>query len=170
MKLIRNTFAIAAVTIMTGCASIVGSPDQSVVIHSTPSNANVTITDEKMVEVHSGVTPVTVQLRKSDGSYFGGKEYTVEISKQGYESRTMMIKSAPNGWYIGGNLIFGGLIGWLVVDPLTGSMYNLSPDTINAALGESVSSNENGESEIKLVLVEDVPGNLRDKMEPIGNI
>lgn len=170
MKLIRNTFAIAAVTMVTGCASIVGDPEQSVIINSTPSSANVMITDEKMAEIHSGVTPVTVQLRKSDGSYFGGKTYTVEISKEGYESRTLMINSTPNGWYVAGNLVFGGLIGWLVVDPLTGSMYNLSPDTINATLGESVASNESGASEITLVLVEDVPSNLRDKMELIGNI
>src|SRR5690554_2651063 len=100
MKLIRNTFAIAAVTMVTGCASIVGDPEQSVIINSTPSSANVMITDEKMAEIHSGVTPVTVQLRKSDGSYFGGKTYTVEISKEGYESRTLMINSTPNGWYV----------------------------------------------------------------------
>lgn len=170
MKSIRSTFSIAAVTLMTGCASIVGDTEQVVTISSTPSSANVTITDEKMVEVHSGKTPMTVQLRKSDGSYFGGKTYTVEISKDGYKSRTMMINSSPNGWYIGGNLIFGGLIGWLIVDPMTGAMYNLSPDVIDATLGESVTRAEDGKSEITLVLLEDVPSEMREKMELIGKI
>ena len=170
MKMLKMTAAIAAVSLMTGCATIVGEKEQSITINSSPSNANVLITDERSMEVHSGSTPTTVQLRKSDGSYFGGKTYTVEISKEGYESRTMMINASPNGWYIGGNLIFGGLIGWLIVDPLTGAMYNLTPDTLNASLGESVATTENGESEITLVLIEDVPTHMLDEMQYLGKI
>jgi hypothetical protein len=169
MKMLKLTTAIAIVSLMTGCASIVGEKEQSVTINSSPSNADVLITDERSMEVHSGTTPSTVQLRKSDGSYFGGKSYTVEISKEGYESRTMMISSSPNGWYIGGNLIFGGFIGWLIVDPLTGAMYNLTPDTLNASLGESVVTTDS-DSEITLVLVEDVPNHMIDKMQYLGQI
>lgn len=170
MKMLKITAAISVLAMMTGCATIVGDKDQAVTINSSPSQANVLITDERSMEVHSGTTPATVQLRKSDGSYFGGKTYTVEISKDGYDSRTMMINSTPNGWYIGGNLLFGGLIGWLIVDPLTGAMYNLTPDTLNTSLGESVASNADGDSEITLVLVEDVPSEMLDKMEYIGKI
>ncbi|MGJ7462771.1 hypothetical protein ACR80S_16890 [Halomonas sp. MA07-2] len=170
MKMHKLTTAIATLSIMTGCATIVGDKEQTVTINSSPSTANVMITDERSMEVHSSTTPTTVQLRKSDGSYFGGKTYTVEISKDGYASRTMMINSSPNGWYIGGNLLFGGLIGWLIVDPLTGAMYNLTPDSINASLGESVASNSDGVSEITLVLVEDVPSHMRDKMQYLGKI
>lgn len=170
MKMLKLTAAIATLSMMTGCASIVGDKSQSVTINSSPSNADVVITDERMMEIHSDTTPTTVVLNKSDGSYFGGKTYNVEISKDGYESRTMMINSSPNGWYIGGNLVFGGIIGWLIVDPLSGAMYNLTPDNINASLGESVATSEEGDSEITLVLVEDVPSELLDKMEYIGQI
>jgi hypothetical protein len=170
MKKLKITAAVASLSLLAGCASIVGEKDQTVTINSSPSNASVLITDERSMEVHSGTTPTTVQLRKADGSYFGGKTYTVELAKDGYESRTMMINSTPNGWYIGGNLIFGGLIGWLIVDPLTGAMYNLSPDTLNASLGESVVANSESDSEITLVLVEDVPAYMVDKMEYLGKI
>jgi len=170
MKMLKMTAAIATVSLMTGCATIVGEKEQSITINSSPSNANVLITDERSMEVHSGSTPTTVQLRKSDGSYFGGKTYTVEISKDGYESRTMMINASPNGWYIGGNIIFGGLIGWLIVDPLTGAMYNLTPDTLNASLGENVATTAEGESEITLVLIEDVPTHMLDEMQYLGKI
>ena len=37
------------------------------------------------------------------------------------------IKPTPNGWYLAGNFIFGGLLGWLIVDPATGAMWNLKP-------------------------------------------
>ncbi|MDN3552893.1 PEGA domain-containing protein [Halomonas almeriensis] len=170
MKLLKITAAIATLTMMTGCASIVGEKEQTVTINSTPSNAEVLITDEKSQRVHSGSTPTTVQLRKADGSYFGGKSYNVEISKDGYEDRTMMINSTPNGWYVGGNLIFGGLIGWLIVDPLTGAMYNLSPDTINASLDESVATTEDGAQEISVVLIEDVPQEMRQDMQYLGKL
>ena len=38
-----------------------------------------------------------------------------------------------DGWYIGGNILVGGLIGWFIVDPLTGAMYTL-PKEVNADL------------------------------------
>lgn len=170
MQKIKLTVAIATLSLVTGCASIVGEKEQTVTINSSPSNANVLITDERSMEVHSGTTPTTVQLRKSDGSYFGGKTYSVELRKEGYASRTMTINSSPNGWYIGGNFIFGGLIGWLIVDPLTGSMYNLTPGTINTSLGESVAKKENGDSDITLVLMEDVPSHMHDQMQYLGKI
>lgn len=170
MKALKLTAAIATLSIMTGCASIVGEREQSVTINSSPNNANILITDERRSEVYSGSTPTTVQLRKSDGSYFGGKTYTVELSKEGYEDRRVTIHSRPNGWYIGGNIVFGGLIGWLIVDPLTGAMYNLTPSTVNATLGEKVASTEGGGSEITLVLLENVPSEMLDRMDYIGQM
>ncbi|PMR69401.1 hypothetical protein [Halomonas heilongjiangensis] len=170
MKLVKCAAALAIIASMTGCASIVGDKDQSITINSTPSKAQVLIIDETSKEVFAGETPTTVQLRKADGSYFGGKSYTVHIAKEGFQERTMMINSTPNGWYIGGNLVFGGLIGWLIVDPFTGAMYNLTPDQINTTLGESVASNDNGGNEINLVLLQDVPASLQDEMALIGHI
>jgi hypothetical protein len=38
-----------------------------------------------------------------------------------------------SGWYIG-NILFGGLIGMLVVDPQTGAMYRLEPKSLDATL------------------------------------
>ncbi|WP_240470546.1 PEGA domain-containing protein [Halomonas halocynthiae] len=170
IKMLKLTAAIVTLSVMTGCASIVGEREQSVTISSSPSNASVMITDERRDEVYSGTTPTTVQLRKSDGSYFGGKTYTVELSKEGYDNRSVIINSRPNGWYIGGNLVFGGLIGWFIVDPLTGAMYNLTPNSINATLGEKVVTTEDGGSEITLVLIEDVPAEMRNKMKYIGQM
>jgi len=43
-----------------------------------------------------------------------------------------------SGWYWG-NILIGGLIGMLVVDPLTGAMYKL-PDGANANLGNPLTA------------------------------
>ena len=162
--------ALSLIMFLTGCASIVGETDQPVTINSSPDDAEVTITDETSQKVHTGRTPTTVQLAKSDGSYFGGKTYTVNIDKAGFESRDVRIESKANGWYIGGNLIFGGLIGWLVVDPLTGAMYNLKPDSVNATLGDQVSTTEDGTRVLRVSLVKDISEDSRSEMEYIGQI
>ena len=39
-----------------------------------------------------------------------------------------------NAWYLG-NILFGGIIG-LVIDPITGAIYNLTPKQINAQLAQ----------------------------------
>jgi len=77
--------------------------------------------------------------------------------------RTVKVETSPNGWYIAGNIVFGGIIGWFIVDPFSGAMYNLSPESINADLGEKTSS-INGVTSFKIVLLEDVPMEFRDKM------
>jgi hypothetical protein len=38
---------------------------------------------------------------------------------------------------VGGNIVFGGLIGWFLVDPFSGKMYNKAPETITANLAAS---------------------------------
>ncbi|MEP4558495.1 hypothetical protein [Cobetia amphilecti] len=168
MKVKYIVGAMISVLSLSGCATIVGERDESITLNSSPSNADILITDEKGQEVLSATTPSTVQLKKADGSYFGGKTYTVEVSKAGYDSRTITIESSANGWYIAGNLLFGGLIGYLIVDPLTGAMYNLSPNDINASLDESVARAEDGGKVLNVVLLEDVPSRLRDELVLIG--
>jgi hypothetical protein len=46
------------------------------------------------------------------------------------------LDSSVSGWYFG-NLAFGGVIGMLIVDPLTGAMFNLTPDKIDQPLTSS---------------------------------
>ncbi|MCI0511534.1 hypothetical protein C8E00_106126 [Chromohalobacter marismortui] len=169
LKMTAAAICAAGMVSLSGCASIVGDKDQQVTINSTPSQAQVVITDETNKDIFQGETPTTVTLKKADGSYFGGKHYSVTLRKDGYESRTIAISSSPNGWYIGGNLVFGGLIGWLIVDPLTGAMYTLSPNEIHPTLGESVAQRE-GAQELNLVLIKDVPDELRSNMQLLGQI
>ena len=112
--------------------------------------------------VFTGETPATVTLAKGDG-YFHGKDYTITISKTGYADQVVVVESSPNGWYILGNLLFGGLIGWFIVDPLTGAMWNLTPDAIDAELVTNTES-KNGTQSLTIVLLENVPEGLRGKM------
>lgn len=155
---------LASVLVLGGCASIVGERNQLIPIASDPDQASVVIIDEGGRQVFNGTTPTSVTLPKSDGSYWGKKTYTVTITKPGYASREIPIESNANGWYIAGNLVFGGLIGWFIVDPFNGGMYTLSPKQIETELGRQAAR----DGGIAIVLLESVPERLRAQMRPLN--
>lgn len=120
----------------SGCASILHGGSRSVTINSDPAGAKVRIVRaDNGWGVHNGVTPLTVSLPPRRG-YFKGQSYNVKIEMEGYQTVEVAIRPTLSGWYLG-NVIFGGLIGMIVVDPLTGSMWNLSPDRIERTLSPS---------------------------------
>ena len=169
MKSIIKPLSLIMLLIFTGCATIVGDRTHLMLLNSTPSAATVEIVDETGTEIFKGQTPTSVTLEKSTGKYWGKKSYTVKISKDGFKIQTIPIIAKANGWYIGGNIIFGGLIGWFIVDPFNGAMYNLTPDKINASLGGKEAHNNSAtDGNISIVLLEDVPQYLRDKMVRIN--
>ncbi|WP_122858756.1 hypothetical protein [Pseudomonas viridiflava] len=125
-----SIIAIAAFAV-TGCASIVSDSKYPVAVTPSPSGAAYEIFNESGISVHSGVTPDEVTLRAGAG-YFDGEKYTVTYRKDGYTSSTQTLESGIDGWYWG-NIVIGGLIGMLIVDPATGAMYTL-PEKINSTL------------------------------------
>ncbi len=136
------SLSLAAVMFTSGCATIVGDKTQHVQVDSNPSGATFSIKDELGRVVAQGKTPQDVLLEKSDGSYFGKKDYLVTFIRENSESVTLPIKASANGWYIGGNFLFGGLIGWLLFDPFNGGMYTLHPKAVNAHLPQKPVSAE----------------------------
>jgi len=168
MKKIVCILALAT-TLLGGCATIMGDKTQLMPISSTPSEASVLITDERGVQLFKGLTPTSVALQKSDGSYWGKKNFTVKISKKGYETQVIPVTAKANGWYIGGNLLFGGLIGWFIVDPYNGAMYTLTPEQISSTLSEKVAHNNSADDgSISIVLLQDVPASLLHKMKRVN--
>lgn len=107
----------------TGCASIISDSAYPVAITSIPDQADFVVTNQKGDKVHSGKTPSTVTL-KSGAGYFDGEKYSINLSKDGYKDQVTTVDTYLNGWYFG-NFAFGGLLGMLVIDPLTGAMWRL---------------------------------------------
>ena len=128
-----NIISVVVVFINLSCASIVSKSNYPVTIGSNPEEASISIANEDGVPVYKGKTPTTFVLESGAG-YFDGETYTVNFEKGGYISQTLILDSSVDGWYVG-NIIFGGLIGFFLVDPLTGAMYKL-PATAYATLSE----------------------------------
>lgn len=165
----RYTIAtLLAASLLSGCATLVGDSKQNVQLNSTPEGAQVTITNQAGKRVSTGETPMSVTLETSAG-YFDGEEYVVTFTKAGFEERTITVSASPNGWYIAGNLVFGGLIGWLVVDPLTGAMYSLSPEEVSADLEQGgVAYDDSRESAtLHVTLISELPQHARARLERI---
>ena len=112
---------------------ILGNSTQPVTINSEPSGSAILITDEADNAVFKGTTPTTVTLEKSTGHYFGAKKYTVKLSMDGYADKEMILSESPGGWYYC-NILLGGIIGMLLLDPWNGGMWSLSQDNIKPLL------------------------------------
>lgn len=126
MKAIALSF-VGALLLLSGCASIVSKSDWPVTISSSHPGVAFTVLNENGVAVANGATPTTITLSASDG-YFDGADYRVETP-----GGVTPLNSQLNGWYIG-NIVFGGLIGLLIVDPATGAMWRL-PEVVMVADG-----------------------------------
>ena len=116
----------------------------------------------------TGVTPATVTLKRGNG-FFQPAAYDVTFKKEGFQTKTVQVTGTVNGWYVA-NIIFGGLIGLLIVDPATGAMYTLNPSDINAVLDENQTASQKGQQSLTVMLVQDIPENLMSRAKYITTL
>jgi len=117
--------------LLNGCATIISGKTDKVTFTSVPEHATFQIKDEQGKAVHDGNTPASVVLDRGNG-YFDGQTYDVKFSAPGYKTQSLKLDTELNGWYMG-NLLFGGALGLLLVDPATGAMWDL-PEKMDAKL------------------------------------
>lgn len=156
MKKILVTSILAFTLGLNGCASIITGSSQVVTFTSVPESASIEIKNRKGKKIHTGQTPVTVSLKKGAG-YFKPEKYKVTFSKAGYQTKTVEVTGTLSGWYFG-NILFGGLIGILIVDPFTGAMYRLAPKDVNAVLeAQNLKEESNQKPTLAVILAQDIP-------------
>ncbi len=149
-----------------GCASIVHSGNRSITINSDPTGAKTTISKSSGEVVTVQTTPCTVKLDPKRG-YFKGQSYTVKLELPGYKTAEIELRPAMSGWYFG-NILFGGLIGMLAVDPVTGSMWNIEPGNIEQKLTTSQAAMVKNKTGFVVVLVSELTPNERTHMTKIN--
>ena len=158
---IRWIIPVFGAVMLAGCASIVAGSTDDIAISSEPTGATIKIVDETQGEIYSGSTPATVTLKKGSG-YFSGHTYEVTISQAGYAPQTVTLETSLSGWYLAGNLVFGGLIGWFIVDPISGAMWTIDPETVHGELASQTSRNDM--KSLTITLLENLPDDLRERM------
>lgn len=132
MRKLSLLFIVLASLFTTNCATIISGSKQNIKFASNPANASIFID-----EVQVGKTPFETKLERK-------REYDVMIKLDGYKPYETKLTKKFNAWYLG-NIILGGIIG-LIIDPITGAIYNLTPDQINAQLqqGTAFVDSKNG--------------------------
>jgi hypothetical protein len=165
-KMKRLLFAGIATLAMSGCATIFEGGTQPVTFKSVPDSASISVSNRAGEKIHAGTTPVTLTLKRGAG-YFKSETYAVQFSKEGFKPKEITVSGSVNGWYIA-NILIGGAIGMLIVDPITGAMYNLSPETVNASLETMDVKTSKTDGSLTIVLAEDLPKELWKQARPIA--
>ncbi len=158
-------FLFAVAMLFSSCATIIDGSNYPVSIRTNPPGADVTITNKFGEEIYKGQSPANITL-KSGAGYFSRAMYKVKLSSPGFKEKVIEINFRFNGWYIG-NIVLGGAIGWLIVDPLTGGMWKISnaEQTVDETLfrnntGASLSTSPN----LNIVDIKDVPNDMKGKL------
>jgi len=136
---------------------------QLTVIRTTQKK--ISITDKKGTEVYLGATPATVKLKAGAG-FFAKAEYQVKFSSPGYDDKIVPVLFKVDGWYFG-NILFGGLIGMLIVDPATGAMWKIEQEFINETLTKS-GSTASVNPEITVLSINEVPQSWKSHLIKIN--
>lgn len=146
---------------LSGCASIISGSTQTMTFQSTPEYSNITISNRAGNKIHVGQSPVTINLKRGAG-FFKPEKYQVTFEKEGFETKTINISSSINGWYVG-NILFGGWIGLLIVDPATGAMYTLDSKNSNVVLNDLKKDVAPNAQSLTIVSTDELPKDVLDK-------
>src|SRR4051812_10532435 len=123
---IPSVALLGCTLVLSSCATITRGVHEKLRVESDPPSANVVLsTGEK------GVTPtVFVEKRRRDN-------FTVTVSKSGYESQTVTVVSKAGGTGVtamaANAIVFGGLIG-MGVDATSGAYHSLYPNPVSITL------------------------------------
>ena len=102
-------FTAIIISILSGCATIVNDSQAPVTITSNPDGAKFIVSSGEQ-----GITPATIDLKR-------GSDYTIEITKPGYQPQTQVLNSHFDHWLEAtlGN-IWNDIIPGLIVDAIDG--------------------------------------------------
>lgn len=119
---IKSIFSLTYILIfyLTGCATILNTTTTEVELITSPTNAKITIDGKKF-----GNSPQVVNIER-------GINHTIKFELEGFEPYETQLTRKISLWFWGN--VFNGLLPGMIIDFLTGSMYNLIPDNLSVEL------------------------------------
>lgn len=131
---VRAAGIAVCATALSGCASIVSGGTYSVSVKSSVPGVRFTVRDSSTGErKFSGRTPTTVEL-ESSSAFFESAQYIIESKDERFPKISRELGAQLNPWYFGNFLLPGGIVGFLIVDPLSGAMWKL-PEEVYLTTG-----------------------------------
>ena len=154
----KNFATIALVFLLSSCATVFNRVNRPVQVDSTPTGLSIEIKDRDGKLIHTGTTPSTVTLSSKYG-FFTGQSYTITARQGGRVVGTSQLNAQVSPWYFG-NIVLGGLLGMVVIDPATGAMWTL-PKSVHVGPAPLAAA---AEGSVKILTLAEVPSNLRPKL------
>jgi hypothetical protein len=112
---------IAVLAGVTGCASVINGPKQTLEITSNPPGATALVLPQNT----SLTTPAVIEVGRK-------RVLTVLFDAPGYEQKTVYVNKQISG-AAHGNVLLGGAIG-IATDLENGSAFVLTPDPVHAEM------------------------------------
>jgi hypothetical protein len=162
LKLMSLMTMLVLCAAASGCATIVHGGPRMISVASAPPGAKVSIYDRDNNLVETNTTPFLAPL-PTKYRYFQGQTYRLVFEMPGHATSEVRLESSLSGWYLG-NILVGGLIGMLIVDPMTGAMYNLTPEKIEQPLSSNQAEVIRGKKGILVVLASQTTETERAQM------
>ena len=153
-RFVLRTTAGITLLASAACGTIINGSKQNVSFSSTPGGATVFVDNQQM-----GVTPVSLALSRKD-------HHNVRLELAGYQPYEVKLTRGVSGWVFG-NLIFGGLPG-LAIDAISGGLYKLSPDDVQATLVSGTAMRTGDGLVVLVVLSADPSWEKIGQMEPVA--
>ncbi|MCK9280511.1 MAG: PEGA domain-containing protein [Melioribacteraceae bacterium] len=109
-------FALA----FNACSTFMNSTTQEINIKTEPANAKITIDGKKF-----GTTPQVVNIER-------GSNHVVKLEADGFDAYEMQVTRKISFWFWGN--VLNGIIPGMLIDMVTGAMYNLLPEDVEVSL------------------------------------
>ena len=119
---IKPTFSISIFLFFyfTSCSTFLNTTTEEIELITSPVNAKITVDGKKF-----GNSPQVINIDR-------GINHTIKFELDGFEPYETQLTRKISIWFWGN--IFNGLLPGMVIDFLTGSMYNLIPDNLSVEL------------------------------------
>ncbi|AXO88710.1 hypothetical protein DZC75_12155 [Pseudomonas parafulva] len=97
----------------------------------------------------------------------GRNEILTTFRREGFADHRVELDSTISGWYWG-NILLGGVIGMLIVDPLTGAMYKLPQDvTVELEGQRRPHASAAASADLSIASIEDLTPAQRERLIPL---
>lgn len=123
MKVYKSAFLCLMTALLCSCSTILNTTTQDVEIKTKPENAKITIDGKKY-----GTTPQVINLER-------GNNHIVKLELDGYEPYETQLTRKISTWFWFN--IFNGIVPGVLTDYISGSMYRLLPEGLEAELQQA---------------------------------
>ena len=116
-------FIYCLLPFLSGCASILGSTSDTVVINSSSSDKYIKVYDMDNSLIEEGRAPLIVNLKKGRG-YFRREHYFLVSYDENGDKNEYRLAPGISPLYFLSAIIPGAIIGMVTIDPYNGSMWS----------------------------------------------